>query len=168
MLSLWLVPYGDVRGEIARLIARLAARWGTPVFDPHITLVGGLGAAEGDIVRRAAQIAARIGPVPMRLARAGWEEPYFRCFYLVVDGDGVVAARRVATEVFGAEPADYFPHLSLAYGDPSVAEKERVRAEVERRLPIDFDARTLEVWRTTGDVPSWRKIAGFDVGSRAG
>src|SRR5262245_25437914 len=79
--SLWLVPAGAPARRLAALIDRLARRCGSPRFEPHVTLLGGLrrGPASGTaaLERLAAAIAKR-GPFAVRLAGAASGGPFFR------------------------------------------------------------------------------------------
>lgn len=159
--SLWLTAAGSVRDRLAHTIAVLAGRFGTPAFEPHVTLLSGLTGSEDEVGRGAENLARRAGPISIRLGRVGFEDEYFRCCFLVAEGNGLLAARRLGKAVFSLESAAYAPHLSLIYGRLPVSVRERLRSEIERMLPVVFDARTLEVWQTTGQVVSWKRVASF-------
>ena len=46
-LSLWLMPEGEVQRELAGWIDRLAERFRTERFAPHLTLLGSIPAGRG-------------------------------------------------------------------------------------------------------------------------
>lgn len=63
--SLPLRPEGSLADKLHAEIKGLAGRTpGAPVFQPHVTLLGGIQATEADVLHRAQQLAARlkVGP----------------------------------------------------------------------------------------------------------
>jgi len=167
MTSLWFGPDETTASECRALIARLAARYAAPVFPPHVTLLGDLPGDEAAVVARARTLATGLRRLVVTFPRIGWRDEYFRCFYLEVESDEVVAARGDAEALFGREPSPYLPHLSLIYGELPADEKARLRAELNRRLPMAGELQTLEVWRTRGEVRSWAQIAALTLQPRA-
>ncbi len=164
-ISLWLVPDGDERDLLGRVIDDLAARLATPVFAPHVTLLPGLAGGEGEVIRRAKEMAASLEPHSMPLGPIEGRSDYFRCLYarvpetlrlLTTHALGRLTFRRTAEGPFE-------PHLSLVYGRLSPADKELLVAELTPRLPKRLTCTALDVVRTEGPVADWRSLARFDM-----
>jgi hypothetical protein len=161
-ISVWLVPEGDVRETLSALIATLSRRFGTPAFEPHVTLLGGIGGGEGEALRRVALLAASLRPLAIRLATVGRSDAYFRCLFLEADrSPDLLAAHERASGWLGArDSAPFLPHLSLVYGrlgeEDAFSAREALRSVA---LPLAFEARRLEVHRTEGAVAEWRRLA---------
>lgn len=161
-ISGWLVPEGDVRERLGALIAELSRRHGTPSFEPHVTLFGGIVGGEVEILERGARLAAALRPFAIRLMALGRSDEYFRCLFLEAErSPELLAAHERASGLFGArDSAPFLPHLSLVYGRLGAEEaSEAVEALRSLALPLDFEARRLEVHRTEGAVPEWRRLA---------
>jgi 2'-5' RNA ligase len=160
-ISLWLVPEGDERHLVERLIANLAAKLGTPPFAPHVTLLPGLEGREGEVLRRAKEMAATLEPHAMPLAAVEGRSEYFRCLYArVPETLRLLTTRAQARLTFrGAGEAPFEPHLSLVYGWVSAEDKEPVIADLAVRLPKRLTCTALEVVRTEGPVADWRSLA---------
>jgi 2'-5' RNA ligase len=155
--SLWIVPEGEVHHRLAALIASLARRFGGPVFAPHVTLLaGGPGPAE-DVVARAGAVARASKAFPLRLAGPELGDSYFRCLYLRVEpSPELLALHRAARDAYGRDDEPpFFPHLSLMYGAPP---PPAVVDEVRPSAPDGFEARTLEVYATEGEVERWHRL----------
>jgi hypothetical protein len=154
------VPEGGVRERLAALIAELSRRKGTPSFEPHVTLLGGIVGAEGEVSRRGALLAASLRPLAVRLVALRRSDEYFRCLFLEAEpSPDLLAAHERASDLLGArDRAPFLPHLSLVYGRPAAASaaEEALRALA---LPLTFEARRLEVHRTEGAVPDWLRLA---------
>lgn len=166
-LALWLVPEEPARSRLDAVIAGLAERLGSPAFRAHVTLLGGVGLGENDVLQRAHRLAASLRPVPLSLRRAGQEPEYFRCVYLEAEATAdVLGAHQRARRAMGGGPDRFHPHLSLVYGRL----EEAVRADLVREaarvleLPLRLTAGRLEVYETRGRVPRWRLCDEFALG----
>ena len=164
--SLWLVPGDRVRARLGALIEGLAARLGTEGFPPHVTLLAGLPAKEGDVVRRAGEMCRALEPLRLRASRVEGRDDFFRCLvYRVEETLALLTAQAQARIAFGREQGRAFePHLSLVYGRIEPAARAVLEAELVRELPIAFEASSLEVWRTRGRSPEWSRLAAFPLG----
>jgi 2'-5' RNA ligase len=158
-ISVWLVPEGDARETLAALIADLSRRHGTPSFEPHVTILGGVGGGEGEVLRRGALLAASLRPLTIRLAALGRSDEYFRCLFLEAEASpDLLAAHERASDWLGArDGAAFLPHLSLLYGRLSAQDAPEALGSVA--LPLAFEVRRLEMHRTEGAVPEWRRLA---------
>jgi 2'-5' RNA ligase len=161
--TLWLMPPTPVRDRFADLIARLSARLGTPRFEPHLTLSGGVLAAPADARARIDALVARRPPVPVRLTEAGYTDTYFRCLFVRAQlTPELQALQHAAAEALGLEPDPAFmPHLSLVYGNLEPAQKEMILDDIGRRFDLDFLADRLGLYAPRGEPAEWRPVGEF-------
>jgi 2'-5' RNA ligase len=168
-VSLWLVPEGDARDRLQALIGRLAARFGTPSFPPHVTLLPGIeGRSEDDVLHATCALGATLRPFPVRLhGLEGGDQP-FRCLFARAAADEpLLSAHREAAQAFGRAPDPAFlPHLSLVYGTLALGVRESLVAELATEAALSFEAGALHVWRTEGPVVGWREIGVSPVPAR--
>jgi 2'-5' RNA ligase len=165
-ISLWLMPEGEEHDRLSALIDRLAARFGTVSFAPHVTLLAGLPGPEREVLERAGVLAAEIGPLSLELSGVGGTEAHFRCLFLRAHPQRVLReAHGRAALRFGREPEPSFdPHLSLLYGRLEARAKAPLVQELAEETAARFDARRLHVWRTRGAVGEWRPLGSFAFG----
>ena len=160
------MPEGAVREHLAQVIAELARRFGTPGFEPHVTLLGGLTRPEREMVARTQAVARRLSPLPVLLTTPDGGGEYFRCVFVgVAENEALLAAHALAGQACGAVPASPLrPHLSLLYGHLPPATKRTVLSELAG-LPWDqFEVRQLQLVRTEGAPSDWRTGATFTLG----
>jgi 2'-5' RNA ligase len=165
-ISLWLAPESAGRERLGRLIAELAGRLGTPPFEPHVTLLGGLTLDESQVRARCRHLARRILALPLRFRGIEGTDEYFRCLYLrVSETDDLLAAHNRAREEFGLrQELPFVPHLSLLYGHVPPATREALIAELQAQVPPGFLADRLEVVRTEGPPGDWRRLDSLGLG----
>ncbi|CAD5179438.1 unnamed protein product [Musa acuminata subsp. malaccensis] len=60
--SVWALPPDDVRDRLKRLVSPLRSEFGGPAFEPHITVVGSIGLAPDDALRRFRSTCAALSP----------------------------------------------------------------------------------------------------------
>lgn len=167
--SLWLVPERDTETYVflSQLIHNIAARYRTPVFDPHVTLLGGRDGTEQDMREKARLLAGELSPFEIQLGEVDSSGIYFQILFSKIEQTcAVLNANVVAQKVFGVDKGKYFPHLSLAYGDFSNEQVAALRQFVAQRNPIagmHFFAQG-ELWHSEGAVEEWRKVAFFPFG----
>ena len=161
--SPWIVPEGEVRRRLAALIAELARRFGGPVFDPHVTLLAGLPGPAASVIARAEEVMRGARTFPVRFEGPEKGESYFRSLYLRVEpSPELLALHGAARDAFGrTEDAPLFPHLSLLYGAPP---PPAVIEEIRLAVPDGFEARTVDLYSTEGEVERWRRGRRFRLG----
>lgn len=161
--SLWLMPPTAVHAHFAALIASLSERLGTPRFEPHLTLAGGVFASPADALTRVAGLAARRPPVPVRLTQAGYTDAYFRCLFVHAElSPELHALERAAADALGQPvDADFMPHLSLVYGHLERERKEAILGEIGRRFDIEFETDRLALYAPEGEPAEWRSVGEF-------
>lgn len=164
--SLWLMPEGAPRERLAGWIDRLADRYGSERFPPHVTLLAGAAGARRDVLARAAAVAARLAALDVRLGGVDGRDEHFRCLFAHVTSPArLVAAHEAAARAFEREPEpEYLPHLSLVYGSLPPEQKQVLAREIGGGVDARFEARRLHVWSTEGPVVEWREIGAFDLG----
>jgi 2'-5' RNA ligase len=165
-ISLWLMPEGEEHDRLSALIDRLAARFGTASFAPHVTLLPGLADPEPEVLEAARVLAAETKPIPVDFSVVDGLDDHFRCLFLRAHpGRALRDAHERAARRFGREPEPSFdPHLSLLYGSLDAPLKAALVRELAGAAATRFDAHTLHVWRTHGAVGEWRPLGSLAFG----
>lgn len=162
------MPEGETAERLARWIGRLAKRYRTARFAPHVTLLSGLSGEAVALRERTRAAAAELAPFDARLDAFDGRDEHFRCLFVrVAEPAALAAAHATAARAFGRAPdPSFLPHLSLVYGTLAPESKRDVEREAESLLDVRFEARSLRLWSTAGPVSSWRELGAFPFGSR--
>ena len=166
--SLWLMPEGEVQRQFADIINRLSERFGTPPFDPHVTLLGGLHGGERDIVTRISDIVRTMRPVEIRTSTLHHQEDYFRQMFVQVEKSRPLMETRARVKVLagGRRERPYSPHVSLMYGNVRYQDREALLMEMGGEIVTEFETKTLHVVDTAGTPERWRRVASFPLAER--
>lgn len=166
--SIWIEPEGEIRERLSKIIESLAYHYGTPVFDPHVTLLGGIEMYKRDVLDRLQQLVGRLTPYTITLtgtiecAANNWAQSMI---VLVEKTEQVMTAHDVAREAFSLTGAPYTkPHLSLMYTE-SIPQPDRrqIAAELDKnQLMGSFQAQYLNLILATQSgfkgIRTWEKV----------
>ena len=163
--ALWLVPGGETYDELSALIRRLAKSHAAPVFEPHLTLLGTIATDdEEDALRRTHILASRVSPFEVHLTETRYMDEYYRCLFLKAEPtDGLISAN-IDAKLAMAEictPSEFYPHLSLLYGEFFPMVKEAIVADIGRSFDIRFMAEAVKLVRVSGGPGEWKAIGEF-------
>lgn len=158
--ALWLLPDQAGTDSFTNLIDDLSNRYNGPRFAPHVTLLGRVTGAETDLAKTSQDLAKRLRVLTLRPQAVAREAYYFRCFYVKLDQSAELEqAHKYAADAFGVDfVSDYLPHLSLIYGHLSREEKDKLRGEIEPRIPSDFIVDRLQLVHVTVSVAAWQVV----------
>jgi len=163
--ALWLLLPPDAHARFQALIARFSERLGTLLFEPHITLLGGLTGNEEELRRRTRVLAGALAPFEVRLLEAAWLDEFFRCLFVEIAlSRALREAHEAAKDAFDQRvEATFYPHLSLVYGDLAERKKENIVDEIGRYFDETVRIEELALYETGG--PEWRCIERCRLGS---
>ena len=165
--ALWLLPDAAVSDAFDEVIGRLSARYHSPRFTPHVTLLGWVTGSEQQLMQTTAQLAQQLRVLNLRGAGFDGEQYYFRCFYLKLEASQELKqAHKQASAAFSAgHSSDYMPHLSLVYGQGTVTDKPALSHELATSLPAQFAVDRLQLVHITVSVADWRVVTTCTLGS---
>jgi len=82
---LWFKPSGMAYDILARTIGELAKELNSPVFEPHVTLIGSLEGTEEELVQQTEEFARQLEPFTMVLTEPSYSDEHFQCIFMLVE-----------------------------------------------------------------------------------
>lgn len=158
--SLWLEPTGDIAYKLQECIKMLSKKHNTPVFSPHVTLLGGLEASQTELTALTNTLASYVSPFNLSLTKTGCLNTFYQSLFIHIEqNENLSYLRNNACRLFDCSDNDeYMPHLSLLYGDLSRKDKEKILNNIGREFYIEFTVRKLVLMHTDGKPKEWRKV----------
>ena len=125
--AIWLMPHGNDKHQLKAKIQSLSSDFDGPLFEPHVTLVGGFLGEEKKLLKKTETISKIIAPFIIVFDGVAYFNEFFRSLFLKVKFSSQLGAARVlaCTELEWKENK-YLPHLSLIYGDYTVKQKGKM------------------------------------------
>jgi len=129
--SIWLRPARDDLEFLSKVVADLSQCFGSPVFEPHATLVPDMKLSAEELLPQVASLAIGRKPVDVAIKDVAASEAYFRSFYAELEKvPELMRLKRDSLEISDAASFESFmPHVSLAYG---VDDTELKQSEIKR------------------------------------
>lgn len=157
--SLWLEPSGNIAYKLQERIRKLSKENGTPLFSPHVTLLGSLYASETELIPLADTLASSVEPFELELTKTGYRDTFYQSLFIhVKENSQLRELRNNACRLFDCNEDEYMPHLSLLYGDLSRNEKERILNIIGREYYVRFSVNNMILMQTDGKPHQWRKV----------
>jgi len=172
--SVFLVPAADDYRWAEGVIREFAARYGTPAFEPHVTVYGGPFAVKtelGPLRRVLAEVVPAMAPVTLRVAGLGVTEEYFRSLFVSFGEEPSLRRLHEAVKQAVASDSGYelVPHLSLLYADIPLEVKEMAaRTVLLDRGEMRFDGvKIVAPDPVTGwsDTMRWQTLLRLGLGA---
>lgn len=163
--TLWLMPKGEIYGKFAELIKKLAGEYGGPIFEPHVTLLGGIELPETEMISKTDQLVESQKPFPVTLRQVDFEDYHFRALFVKAEiTPALLSLRERAKKIFGMQDIPpYMPHFSLLYGNYPNELKEKIIAEIGRDQTAQFEVNSVFLTKG-GEVKDWKIINEFPYG----
>lgn len=160
---LWLKPNGAVRGLLVQTIQKLADELGSPVFEPHVTLLANLIGTEEEHIQRSRIAAQQLQSFEVMLIDPAHDTTYFQCLFLRIEQTpSLMNAHTVARRVFEKPAEIYMPHLSLAYGLYAESLKRNIICDLPSDLRTSFEVTALSLLKAESDDPrDWHQIGSY-------
>jgi 2'-5' RNA ligase len=157
---LWVKPTGAVRDTLFQTIRELAHELGGPVFEPHVTLLGGLIGTEQEHTQRTRMVTQQLRPFQIVLSGPSYRTEYFQCLFMhVEETPSLMSANALSGRIFQKPDETYMPHLSLVYGSYPESRKRAIIRTLPPDVHTSFEVTALSLIRADGDDPrEWHEI----------
>lgn len=165
--SLWLTPKEQAYHTLARLISDIGEKYHSPSFPPHVTLLGSLRDSYESLELKSSKLAARLRRYRINLVKIEYLDEHFRSLFIrVEETKEVLRANLMAREIFDRRTdPEYFPHLSILYGDFPSATKEVIIETLGKEFALSFEVEHLYLVNTSDGLKSWFVVKEFPFGS---
>lgn len=158
------MPHGDLYDLLRDLVESLAQRFDAPVFEPHVTLLGGIRSDnEQTLIDSCATIAEKTAPFELSLTQTDMTSEYYRSLFVRIREQGALTElyKEAVEQLEGR--TEFMPHISLLYADLGRDEKADLIREIGKYWNETMTVRQMKLYDTTGQVRQWREVAVFNL-----
>jgi len=163
--SLLMTP--DRTSETYRLlnhtITDLSREYNTELFEPHLTLYAPIDIPLIELKKKLSSLTL-VEPFQLQVTNVTTGNRYYQCVLGTVEltSDLQYVYQRTMQLLGLPVNQDYFPHISLIYGDFHTIMKKHILKEIlherhyKQLLPLNFTISQIEIWKTEGETKTWK------------
>ena len=130
--SIWVIPPEPAFSILQRTINELAEKYGGPVFEPHMTILGNVSGELPEIEKKLKELASHIDKLELGLGPVSFSTTYFQSVLARVNSNAKLMQLNLdVKKIFGMENDVFMPHISLLYGDHDMETREKAVREVK-------------------------------------
>lgn len=157
--ALWLKPENEVYDVLKRIIVSLAKEYEGPVFEPHITVAGGIDRPEDELQELVSDLAKESEPMTLHLKETDFRDALYRSLFVrIAPNDTLLFLRERCLTSLKKEHEPYMPHISLMYKKLEAHRKKEIIERVGKRFDLVFIPDKLYLVRTNGTPDNWAEI----------
>jgi 2'-5' RNA ligase len=162
--SLWIIPPEESKKKFEAIIQQLAAKYQTPVFVPHVELLGEIPSVKEDIIEKTTAVTKTISPFPLTLTSVNFQDTYLSSLYIQANSSDELAFLHTRlVEEFAMTETLFFPHLSLMHSNLDSKTKEEIITSIGREQPEHFTVSSLFLAQSSGDESTWKVVHEFPL-----
>ena len=132
-LSYWLLPTEKSRTEIQSIINKFCSEYGTPIFEPHLTVYVGTFSDSDDFKNIISQSFNDLDPLKLEYQGAGYSEKFTMSVYLQFRSSSLLDSifSKIASHSEFTTNYKIDPHISLIYKDLPLEEKKYLASNIQ-------------------------------------
>lgn len=166
--SLWLTleegtdAYSRYRDAIADLAASHAD---APVFEPHVTVLGGIAGERETLVETTRSLASGAEPIEVTFGTIRCSTTTHQCVFRLVEPTlGLFELYEAARDAVGVPQMAYHPHLSLIYSGMGLDKRFKLAGTIDPvALPGAGRLTALKLVATDGPVADWELVCAVEL-----
>ncbi len=165
--TIWIIPQEPLKKQLEDIVAYLSQKFESPVFEPHMTLLGDVEMERSEFMEKCSKLSRVIEPFPLELGEVSFSTTYFQSVFVRVRSTApLMEANIKAKEIFGVENNFFMPHISLLYGEHSMETRSAASSNVELREGTAFTADSFVVTQASLEPSEWVHLEELELGSR--
>lgn len=163
--SIWAIPSSKAYERLSEVIYFLSKKYYAPIFEPHITIIGGLKGEKNNLINKTEELASKINPYKAELTQISFLNDYFKSLFVNVrKTQEVIRPNFKAERIFNKKScSEYMPHLSLIYGYLPNKTKSEIINDLGKKFNIEFDVKKFSFFLTGENPHQWDKIQDFKL-----
>lgn len=159
LYTIWIVPPEPLYSQLKNIIRELSIRYDSPLFEPHMTLLGNIDSELPHIKSKLALLASRIDQFTLKLDSVSFSTTYFQSVFVRVHSTAQLLQLNLeAKKMFGMENDVFMPHISLLYGEHEMRIREKAVSEVQISS-ASFVVDSFVLTPATIDPNTWEHVA---------
>jgi len=162
--SIWIVPPEPVFSQIKKIIDKLSKKYESPLFEPHMTIVGNIDKDLSEIEKKIKILRSNDKKLELTLGPVSFSTTYFQSVLVRVNSTAKLMKLNLdIKEILGLENNVFMPHISLLYGNHNMSVREEIASSVH--IPtLSFTVNEFIITPCTDNPSEWVHSAVIPIG----
>lgn len=157
--SIWVIPPEPVFSQVQSVVQTLSLQYTGPLFEPHLTILGGVEAELPQVIQATKTIAASCNQLQLTLDAISFSTTYFQSVLVRVQATAQLLQLNLdLKKALVQENTLYMPHLSLLYGNHDMPTREKAASQIQLP-PLSFAVTSFVIVPSTLDPSEWQHLA---------
>tara|TARA_B100000287_G_scaffold240343_1_gene225942 strand:- start:162 stop:668 length:507 start_codon:yes stop_codon:yes gene_type:complete len=159
--SVWLVPHSNIIGRYTDLVGHFSKKYDSPIFQPHITLFGGVNINPDKTFSFFNSISQDYGYFHLTPTKIVADVPPWKSLVISFNPDKSLQKmqKKIQNKLQGIKKYIFDPHLSLVYGNIKIKKSDYKCISLDES--ICFSDVSLVV--TSDNIDRWKVIRTFNL-----
>lgn len=164
LLSVWLVPAKNDNVYLGNIINNLGKEYGSPTFDPHLTLFGNINIETEELKEAIDRVSNKIKPFKIKKTAISQSELFFKTVFIEFELNEELKNLFIALsrKTDNRDIATFKPHISLIYKTMPKEEKLKIIEKLDIKDEFLIDKVVVNAPKK-GDkdflnIESWRAL----------
>ena len=159
--SVWLMPDNEGRDKYRNLIRFFSSKYNSPIFQPHVTLYGGLDIDPQSTFSFFKKLILRQNYFTLVPIKIESKDPPWKTLIISLKEEKALSIlqNKIHDKFKIYKDYNFDPHLSLAYGDISIKESERDSISLDESIRFS----DVSLVMTSGNINNWNVIKTFQL-----
>lgn len=164
--SIWLQPPEPVFSELQKIIKDLARQYNAPVFEPHMTVLGGFEYDLEELVSKVKTVTSQIQDIELSLGPVSFSTTYYQSVFVRVNSSAVLMQLNLdVKKALGFENELFMPHVSLLYGKHDMATREKIVYDLNIKQ-TSFIVKNAVIVPVTDNEKDWKPVSVIPFGEK--
>lgn len=156
--GVWIVPPQPVFDELDQIIKDLSNKNESPVFMPHLTVLGGIDRELSDIQKAVETVTKDTEKLNLSLGSISFSTTYFQSVLVRVDSTAQLMQLNLdIKKLLDIENNVFMTHMSLMYGNHDMKTREKIVAKIKLQN-VSFIANEIVIIPEKPEPSEWEPI----------
>ena len=156
--SIWVIPPEPVFTRLSEIITDLSLRYKSPLFKPHMTVLGSIDQELNKIKEAVEKVAANNGDLKLSLGPISFSTTYFQSVFVRINSTAkLIQLNLDIKKLLHIENNVYMPHISLIYGNHDMKIRDEIATKIQLQNFV-FTANEIVVIPDDAEPSKWKPI----------
>ena len=164
--SIWIIPPEPIFSQLSRIINETSYKYNSPVFEPHLTILGNIDHELGEIKQTVEKIVSDLDDLNLSFGPVSFSTTYFQSVLIRINSTAKLMQLHFdIKKLLKNENIVYMPHISLMYGNHDMETREKIALGINLRLN-PFISKQIVIIPEKPEPEDWKPVAIIPFGKK--